>query len=295
MLESDRSVRLEFVTLILCIMTLLPRETNSRKQHNFDRVCHEIAAVYRSEGIVGLFASDQYIYQKKDLFTRYIEPHQVGQWLAENVASKHGGSIGLIHLLNRLYNTTIAASWTSWYVSESLIHAAVWHSVITLVFKEDSATVWTLEKEFCEPFRVLSARCPNEMCAYVQCVHGIGHGGLYVEALRRGLMYVEQYDACRSLPNDALPMQAVILAANSACDGAPSAYVQHSCLHGAYHGASLLGYWGVSTLLAKHARDVNATEFRQETIMLFQRARVRLCATYATHPAICHETSCYSC
>ena len=131
--------------------------------------CLEIAAAYQTSGAIGLFASNNEMYRKTDLFTRYIEPHQAGQWLSQNVAAQHGGSVALIHLLNTLYDAAIVDSFSSWYASESILHAAVWHCVITSVALRNQTTVWSLEQQFCEPFS--SDRChQTEACAYVQCL-----------------------------------------------------------------------------------------------------------------------------
>jgi len=258
-----------------------------------DRACLDISGSYQASSLRGMLNPDNTIYRKTDVFSRHIEPHQVGQWLAGNITNTPQA----VELFNKLahFYTTGAQNSTYRYVAESILHGTVWHLVITLV-QRGISSVWGLAKSLCEPFRVESNKCPGDACVYLQCLHGIGHGALYNSLFEGGIMRMESYGPCSALPTDALPMHQMIVAANSACDEAPSTELQKACFHGAYHAASLLGFWGVAELMSKHLYDDDLSSFEDDLNQLMMKIKWPLCAEYALLPNICFiETSCYQC
>ena len=92
------------LSLLVLIVTASPWQQRNASQRQFKEsaktdaktdACLEVDLAYSRGGVIGLFADSHPIYRKIDLFTRYIGPHQVGAWLADNVADKHGGQ-GLV-------------------------------------------------------------------------------------------------------------------------------------------------------------------------------------------------------
>lgn len=270
------------------------------------------------------------IHRKLNLVSRNIDPHQTGQWLAA-YASKENKQVELLLELGSYYvNAHFQRPWTpdNYYVEESVLHAAVWHTVITqfLVSREIS-NIW--------PAFMAFDSLPE--IAFEQCLHGFGHGAMYISLFRAGLMRSEDYSACKAFPSQRFSMPTVIKLAGSACDGAPTNGKKRGCLHGAYHAASVLGDWGMGDFVSSLANRVgdhadpsyrNGPLFRfpwghfkkyietpfDQPSMAMQLARspddqfiinttvklllakAEMCRNHAMHKSICFsEVSCFTC
>jgi len=202
--------------------------------------CKSVARAFSSLGAPGILSSN--IHRKINLFSRGIDPHQTGQWLAANASDQ----VQLVILLGRHYaNMHFTVPWTpdNFYVEESALHAAVWHTVVSRLptTGDFSSALWELSRQMCDPQTSL---------AFDQCMHGIGHAAFYASVFRAGLMRQDEYSACAAFPSELFPMPIVLALASSACDGSSSASKQTLCLHGAYHAATLLGNWGMAHFVA---------------------------------------------